>query len=306
MYCPRCGKKVKENARFCGGCGAPVKAVNQPASNDQREGEPEMAVSLDPGLWLGTDPEPEWREETAQKKTGRKKMTRILQVILLLELVIGAAAVCILFFPEKKSGQAAGEENPITEEVMTEPEKESLPKETETQAAVESTAAPEPVTYSLEYSKYVSLDNMSIIPVREDQVIESSYLVQKDVSIDNHGWKAFDGISETSWQEGRDNDGIGEFVQVSLDRSRQVQVLTFLLGNHRSDKWFIENNRPKQLQLRLDQQTFDVEFPDEMEEFAVVFSQPVSMSELQVVIRDVYPGTKYNDTIISEIGIYGE
>ena len=41
-----------------------------------------------------------------------------------------------------------------------------------------------------------------------------------------------------------------------------------------------------------------------MKEFAVEFSEAVPASSIQIVIQEVYAGSTYNDTVISNIEVY--
>lgn len=174
--------------------------------------------------------------------------------------------------------------------------------------AAATTAAPmtnEPVTVSLQYSAQTSFSGLIRAGVVKATAVDSSHVVQRGTTIDNSAWSAFDGQATTSWQEGAAGHGIGEYVGISFDREYQVQVVTFRLGNHRSDSWYVKNDVPKVLSINLDGQVFSVTFPREMVEFAVVLSRPVAASSIRVTVDDVYYGTEYEDATIAEIGVYG-
>ncbi len=174
--------------------------------------------------------------------------------------------------------------------------------------AAATTAAPmtnEPVTVSLQYSAQTSFSGLIRAGVVKATAVDSSHVVQRGTTIDNSAWSAFDGQATTSWQEGAAGHGIGEYVGISFDREYQVQVVTFRLGNHRSDSWYVKNDVPKVLSINLGGQVFSVTFPGEMVEFAVVLSRPVAASSIRVTVDDVYYGTEYEDATIAEIGVYG-
>lgn len=174
--------------------------------------------------------------------------------------------------------------------------------------AAATTAAPmtnEPVTVSLQYSAQTSFSGLIRAGVVKATAVDSSHVVQRGTTIDNSAWSAFDGQGTTSWQEGAAGHGIGEYVGISFDREYQVQVVTFRLGNHRSDSWYVKNDVPKVLSINLGGQVFSVTFPREMVEFAVVLSRPVAASSIRVTVDDVYYGTEYEDATIAEIGVYG-
>lgn len=174
--------------------------------------------------------------------------------------------------------------------------------------AAATTAAPmtnEPVTVSLQYSAQTSFSGLIRAGVVKATAVDSSHVVQRGTTIDNSAWSAFDGQATTSWQEGAAGHGIGEYVGISFDREYQVQVVTFRLGNHRSDSWYVKNDVPKVLSINLGGQVFSVTFPREMVEFAVVLSRPVAASSIRVTVDEVYYGTEYEDATIAEIGVYG-
>ena len=174
--------------------------------------------------------------------------------------------------------------------------------------AAATTAAPmtnEPVTVSLQYSAQTSFSGLIRAGVVKATAVDSSHVVQRGTTIDNSAWSAFDGQATTSWQEGAAGHGIGEYVGISFDREYQVQVVTFRLGNHRSDSWYVKNDVPKVLSINLGGQVFSVTFPREMVEFAVVLSRPVAASSIRVTVDDVYYGMEYEDATIAEIGVYG-
>lgn len=159
--------------------------------------------------------------------------------------------------------------------------------------AAATTAAPmtnEPVTVSLQYSAQTSFSGLIRAGVVKATAVDSSHVVQRGTTIDNSAWSAFDGQATTSWQEGAAGHGIGEYVGISFDREYQVQVVTFRLGNHRSDSWYVKNDVPKVLSINLGGQVFSVTFPREMVEFAVVLSRPVAASSIRVTVDDVYYG----------------
>ena len=87
-----------------------------------------------------------------------------------------------------------------------------------------------------------------------------------------------------------------------------MRFIVLRLGNWYSDGWtdyYIRNNRPKQIMFSLGGREFTVEFPDEMKEYCIEFSEEINASALQMTIVDVYAGTEYDDTCICEVDTYG-
>lgn len=123
---------------------------------------------------------------------------------------------------------------------------------------------------------------------------------------DNSVWAIMDGSSETSWQEGVNGYGIGESINFDFEEIYYVKYFTFQLGNWRNEDYFLGNSRPKALTLILDDYPIRIEFPDSWEEFYVELTEGYPISQIQVIIDDVYMGANWDDTCIAEIGVYKE
>lgn len=341
MFCPKCGAPLKSGARFCSKCGYNIPAGQIPpgtqgAARQAPSGMQSGAGQRPSGMQGGPGQLPPPR-----KKKSRIWLIILLSVVLL--LLIACVGGGILYYLNERNNEAllesirseysdededdkngnedeeAGDPDASEAEEDTLAEENTLAEETEesetaatTAAATEAptmpettAAAEEPVTIAVQYGSQTSLSGMVKAGVQKVTAYDSSHVVQRDSTIDNSAWSAFDGQSTTSWQEGAQGDGIGEYVGISFDREYQVQVITLLLGNHRSDSWYIKNNTPKTLTVNLGGQIFMASFPKEKTEFALVLSQPVAASDIRLTIEDVYKGTEYEDTIIAEVGVYG-
>jgi hypothetical protein len=119
----------------------------------------------------------------------------------------------------------------------------------------------------------------------------------------------FDGIRETAWCEGVSGDGIGEWVEFEL--TKDVEALDIQNGYNMSfvkiegksiDTYYEKNNRPKTLEiLSLDgkvKQTINLADTKELQSFDGIF---LSRGRYRVYIRDVYKGSKWQDTCLGEI-----
>ncbi len=131
----------------------------------------------------------------------------------------------------------------------------------------------------------------------------SSTIQQEKVS--NDPILMFDGVDETSWQEGVDGYGVGESVAFTFDGTYGLTALSFKLGNWRNQNYYETNAAPKKLTIILGDERFQVEFEHKKEVQWVTFSQPVYVDSVTILIDDVFAGTKYDDTCINEITAYG-
>ena len=150
---------------------------------------------------------------------------------------------------------------------------------------------------------------LSSIPLEVVNAEATSVIRQEGV--DNSPMQLFDGVESTSWQEGVDGPGIGEKVYAQFDNSYYIEYLTFRLGNWKTNDYYTGNNRPKTLRITLGddttetEQTFDVDFPDSKELFCVEIDPGIRCSYIEIKIRDIYAGAKWDDTAIADIGFYG-
>ena len=82
-------------------------------------------------------------------------------------------------------------------------------------------------------------------------------------------------------------------------------MITIAPGNQKTIDWFYKNNIPCNITVVVnDEYGFPISLPVDIETFAVQFSQQLTVDSLKFVIDAVYKGTDYDDTVITDIGIY--
>ncbi len=134
-------------------------------------------------------------------------------------------------------------------------------------------------------------------------------------------FSAFDRDTKTAWSEGAKHDGIGEILIVNINPSKQVSIFA---GFGRSKSLFKKNNRPKKVRVYLLEGELTGEYDARGEEYGkikVVAAHEIILKDLfgfqklsipqgktsdgisliAIEILSVYKGTKYSDTLISEI-----
>ena len=147
--------------------------------------------------------------------------------------------------------------------------------------------------------------------------------------------KVCDGMLNTAWVEGKDDNGVGEKINILLRNDAPLATtVSFYNGYQKSDKAWNNNSRVKRLKmyvnnepyaiLELDdvfnKQTFNL--PTKLGQFAKTtrikedlhvddnesdqYFKSKAVYEVTFEILEVYPGDKYKDTCISEIFFYGE
>lgn len=120
-------------------------------------------------------------------------------------------------------------------------------------------------------------------------------------------WDAQDGDLNTSWVEGVPGPGIGEWIIMPFVETLPVKEIGISIGYDENDKLFFANNRVKTLKISINGNKFLMNhtFPDKRGIQHITFDEPIDANSLTFEIVEVYPGTKYDDTCISEIQVWG-
>lgn len=113
-----------------------------------------------------------------------------------------------------------------------------------------------------------------------------------------------DGDDRTAWVEGNTGQGLGEFVVLEFDSTRAVRGLTIRNGYDKNPDIFAKNSRVKDIELRFSSgDSIEATLKDQSGSQHVALSQPINAKWIELIIRSVYPGTKYSDTTINELSV---
>lgn len=116
-----------------------------------------------------------------------------------------------------------------------------------------------------------------------------------------------DSNHETAWVEGVKGYGVGQWIELrDIYPDGEITALNILNGYVKSDKAWSENSRVKRLKVYCNDNPICIlELQDSrsMQVFSVhdVLGGKHYIGKLRFEIMEVYPGTKYQDTVISEI-----
>lgn len=128
-----------------------------------------------------------------------------------------------------------------------------------------------------------------------------------------------DDACQTAWVEGVNGDGIGEYLEfeyrydIAYEQSAEYSCKyadAFLIANgyQKSETSFFENNRVKKLKMYINGKAYCwIKLKDEMGvqklnlRFIKKLGKKTNTIKIKFEIAEVYKGTKYNDTAISEI-----
>ncbi len=116
-----------------------------------------------------------------------------------------------------------------------------------------------------------------------------------------------DGDDSTAWVEGSSGQGAGEFVVIEFDTARAVRGLAIKNGYDKNPDIFAKNSRVKDIELRFSTgDSLQATLKDAPGAQPIALSSPVEAKWVELIIRSVYPGSKYSDTAINELGVDAE
>ncbi len=106
----------------------------------------------------------------------------------------------------------------------------------------------------------------------------------------------------TCWADGVSSFGIGEYIVINFDKEYDIHGIEIWNGYQKSSDLFYKNSRPSSICVLTDRWKFDFSLEDRMG--MQTFKLFGSTRSVKIVINDVYPGTKYADTCISDISFF--
>jgi len=150
--------------------------------------------------------------------------------------------------------------------------------------------------------EYVEVESGSPEYIEFDNITASSTL---KASSNNSYEPRFvtDWKRETAWVEGKDDDGIGEWIKLEKDNPIKVSGIEINNGYLKSESIYKANNRVKTIKIEFSNgESITKGLKDEFGANNLIeFDKPIETSYIKLTILDVYKGSKYNDTCISEI-----
>jgi hypothetical protein len=125
-----------------------------------------------------------------------------------------------------------------------------------------------------------------------------------------HAWSAIDDRLDSPWTEGVAGPGIDEWVMLTFPGKIEVWGIGLDVGYDRDADLFRANNRIKRALLVFSNgEQVEVNLADEQEvQMTALARAPgpsIETTYVKVVIKEVYPGTRYDDTCLGEIEVLG-
>lgn len=291
MFCPKCGNELEWDAAFCGECGAKVMHYEDYRETDV---EPEDEYENLYEEAYEEEDEEAWTPPIRNAQPTPKKS--IAPVVIGIVAALAAVIVGGVIF--LKGGKDTAEEPKATVAEQTEVKEETAKEQQE-----EAIEQPEETENDNSATVTVEAPAASTNMVRD--VVSSSYLYETQYNKGHYATNVIDGTMEHAWSEGVDGDGIGESITLQMNGACRVSGFDIYAGYQKSSNAYYKNNRPAKIRIMFDQGgSIEVDLADQMGKQTVTFASPVETTLIGIEILDVYPGTDYHDTCISEISLF--
>ena len=276
MYCNKCGNEINENERFCKYCGAPVEKLDEQVNGEKLD-------------------------ESLQKQT--KKKIKWLVLILVLILIIAIALTIVLVMNERQSNATGNQTgNQDDWKVVEDEESQTMEQEIALEIVTENSSTEETQERQKEnISNEPEKDKAPEVRMRDvKDVSASSYLSEKNIKHVTD--RIMDGDTTTAWVEGVEGNGEGESITFTFGDLYVVSDIKIWNGYQKSEDLYYKNARPSELELEFsDGSTERILLQDMASGFQEFALERHVTSYVKVKIISTYEGSKYEDTVISEI-----
>lgn len=123
-------------------------------------------------------------------------------------------------------------------------------------------------------------------------------------------WMAMDGALETSWAEGGAGPGVGEWIQLDFPGIVEIHSINLDVGYDRDADIFYANNRIKRATFIFSSgEQIEMTFSDTQGMQMIVLARApgpnIETTFVKMVIEEVYPGSRHDDTCLAEIEVWG-
>ncbi len=277
MYCNKCGNEINENERFCKYCGAPVEKLDEQVNGEKLD-------------------------ESLQKQTKKKIKWPVLILVLILIIAIALAIVLVM---NKRQSNATGNQTGDQDDwkVVEDEESQTTEKETASENVTENISTEEETQEKQRenISNEQEKDKAPEVRMRDvEDVTASSYLSEKNIK--HMPDLIMDGDTTTAWVEGVDGNGEGESITFTFGDLYAVSDIKIWNGYQKSEDLYYKNARPAELELEFsDGSTERISLQDTSSGFQEFALERHVTSYVKVKIISTYEGSKYEDTVISEI-----
>lgn len=320
MYCSKCGKENNDSSKFCKYCGKELKQhIGVSTADEQIKNTSSV--------------------ETVKENKDSNKSLVIIAFAILAIVVILATTFIIYYFVirDDKSSANIKTEEAVSSEVTD--EQEAIAEQTNTEDVIDSKkiieeAAPaieEAEPYIEEAEPYIEETEeieeesrpVNLLALYDSYAEASSELnvTSKDNATYVAG-NAIDGDYRTAWVEGVDGCGENQTITIHLDGTHSIKNIKLYTGFLKTWARYVKNGKVTNIlidycngQSQEVALNYNIDLPEEEIEFAKPLIDTCSTEitpefecetdTITITIIGAVAGSKYEDTAISEIEIYG-
>ncbi|MBO4901957.1 MAG: zinc-ribbon domain-containing protein [Lachnospiraceae bacterium] len=324
MFCIKCGASIPDNTKFCSVCGAPVEPLNKPAEAQPQQSAPPQQ-SAAPKMQGPQNPAGARPQKNNSGRVNGGIVAALLIAAVLVAAGLGFGIYALMGKVLDRTAQAVAEEiadetDPDDGWFTSEPETQD-PEEPQTVTKLDDSMQTEPETESgPEPVEEGSTEKGEPGRLYVSEVYASSEL--DAVSKDHKTYFATNAVDDdihTAWVENEDGVGVGEWITLVLDRQREITEIDFYGGYLLSQYRYTINGKPVYVRVDFSNGTStyfeghimnggddDTPFTEsDVTPERIVFDTPVKAKSITFTIEDATRGTKYDDTCVSEIRLYG-
>lgn len=145
-------------------------------------------------------------------------------------------------------------------------------------------------------------DNIYENRIKWDEITASSYLNEK---VEKHAPSNVDDNNyNTSWIEGKDGYGIGEWIMFKRKSPIQISQINIVNGFNKSESLYKSNSRVKRVKVEFSDGTVMEEDLEDYNYDVIYLDEPIKIDSVKITILDVYKGSKYDDTCLGEVYMF--
>ena len=303
MYCIHCGKELPERAGFCPFCGKRQNSQNENGRNvaGRQEGsrfsQGSHFSSRGSRLWVF------WGPIVAVLVIAvyffglnRHSVTTLQEPQVSLPKTLEDTVLQSTQTPEPTADFIPASSPDVSKVSVPEPTLTTKPEPTP-QPTPSPTPSPTPIPTPVPTpAPFISAKSIT-------HITASSYL--SETGYDHSPSLAMDGTLTNAWVEGVEGQGSGEYLTVLFDGNYTIRGFSINAGYQKSEELYYKNSRPRTLYVVLsDGLVLMCTLEDQFSKQDFYFYSPVETSSITFIIDEVYAGSIYQDTVISEIELF--
>jgi hypothetical protein len=148
-----------------------------------------------------------------------------------------------------------------------------------------------------------NINDNKLFNVDNCTITSSSNLSSNNKTIDYKPSNLIDGDVNTAWVEGVKGAGKGEYIMLQNEGEALISSISLINGYAKSYDLYIKNNRVKEIELEFSNgKVVNAQLEDGVIDFQTIdLDESIRTSYVKLLIVDTYPGSKFDDTCISEI-----